>query len=96
MPTSYLVTGISEFHHEHIQFIARETSVSSIDCRGLPLCQVSSYCDQGFSFYRANIHTRFYGGVSLYEEALYQAYAPVPLPLVPPCTLLSGLSSFSV
>ena len=36
MPTSYLVTGISEFHHEHIQFIARETSVSCASHRNGP------------------------------------------------------------
>jgi len=32
-------------------------SVGSTDCRGLLLCQVSSHSDQGFSFYRANMHT---------------------------------------
>jgi len=30
---------------------------ASTNCRGLLLCQVSSHCDQGFSFYRANIPT---------------------------------------
>jgi len=51
--------GVSKVQNDHPAPLTHlnPKSVGSTDCRGLLLCQVSSHSDQGFSFYRANMHT---------------------------------------
>ena len=38
-------------------FEPKSNQQASTECQGLVLCQVSSHCDQRFSFYHDNVHT---------------------------------------
>ena len=51
-------------------------SIGFDTCRGLLLCQVSSHCDQGFSFYRANIHTHIHTHTHTQRDEVIAVSAP--------------------